>query len=90
MAERVTDLPYETWWYDFFSRPAVYVASIEKARRHFDLKTTPIADWIGETVRWYMANPTPDSTGYEHRDVEVALCKRWRDEYGAFEKAFIA
>ncbi|MDA1188694.1 MAG: NAD-dependent epimerase/dehydratase family protein [Chloroflexi bacterium] len=89
--ERTTDLPYEDWWYDFMSQPPVYIPSIEKARLHFELKTTPIEDWVGETVAWYTQNRQPDSKGYkQHRDTEVALCKRWRDGYGKFVQGFVS
>ena len=89
VTERATSLPWNNWWYDFFSRMPTYVPSIDKARRHFEMKTTPIEEWVGETVNWYLNNPTPDSTGYEHRDEEVALCRRWTEQYGAFETAFV-
>ena len=85
-------------WYDFFSRPAVYVPSIEKARCDFGLKTTPLEKWVGETVAWYLENPLKGpavlewgvfSTHYDLRDKEVELCRRWRKEYGEFAASFI-
>ena len=90
VVETASDLPWQDWWYDFFSRMPAYIPSIDKARRHFEMKTTPIETWMAETVEWYATNPQPDSNGYEYRDAEVALCQRWRNQYGAFEKAFTA
>ena len=89
VAERASDLPWEDWYYDFFSRPQVYVPSIEKARLHFGLKTTPFEEWMGESVAWYMEHPdVPDSPHYDRRDDEVALCKRWQEQYGRFVESF--
>lgn len=89
VAELASDLPWDNWWYDFFSRPLVYIPSTEKARCHFGLKTTPLEDWIGETVSWYMENQVPDSTGYDQRDAEISLCKRWEKEYRNLTAGFL-
>ena len=97
VVELASDLPYEDWWYDFFSRPSVYVPSIERARCDFGLKTTPLEKWVGETVAWYLENPPKGppiqeegvyTTHYELRDKEVELCERWRKEYGDFAASF--
>ena len=89
VAERASDLPWYDWYYDFFSRPRVYVPSIEKARLHFGLKTTPFEEWMGESVAWYMEQTDlEDSPHYDRRDDEVALCKRWDEQYGRFVEAF--
>ena len=40
--ERLSGLPWEDWYYDFFSRPSVFVFSIEKGRLDFDMQCTPM------------------------------------------------
>ena len=76
-------------YYDFFSRPSVYVPSIEKARLHFGLKTTPFEKWMAESVAWYMEQTDlKDSPHYDRRDEEVDLCRRWREQYGRLVEDF--
>lgn len=87
--ENQTDLPWDDWFYDFFSRPLLYVPSILRAKTDFCLKTTPLSDWVKTTVDWYKTNDIPDSIGYQKRDVEIDLCRQWQKAYVDFtEHAF--
>ena len=84
-AERLSSLPWEDWSFDPFSRPPSYVMSIEKARRDFDLRSTPMAQWVRETVQWYdERHDGADSGHYDRRDDEVRFARWWRDRYGGF------
>ncbi len=81
-AERLTDLPWDDWQFDPFSRPSAYVMSISKARRDFGLRNTPMADWVRETVYWYTDNHDgADSAFYDRRDDEVEFARWWRDQH---------
>ena len=82
--EQQSDLPWEDWFYDFFSRPLLYVPSILQAKTDFNMKTTPIKDWVKITVDWYKNNDIPDSNGYEKRDYEINLCRKWQSAYTDF------
>ena len=81
IVESTSDLPWDDWFYDFFSRPLLYVPSILRAKTDFGLKTTPISDWVKTTVDWYNNNDIPDSNGYQKREVEVELCHQWQKAY---------
>ena len=48
------------------------------------MKTTPIKDWVKITVDWYKNNDIPDSNGYEKRDYEINLCRKWQSAYTDF------
>ena len=85
VAETHSSLPWADWGFDPYSRGPNKLWSIEKARRDFDLHSTPITEWIGQTVDWYREHHDGrDSKCYERRDEEVALARWWRQEYGAF------
>ncbi|PZC44690.1 MAG: Nucleoside-diphosphate-sugar epimerase [Chloroflexi bacterium] len=86
IAEGESDLPWDDWFYDFFSRPLLYVPSILRAKTDFGIKTTPLANWVKTTVEWYSSNDIPDSNGYEKRDMEIELCLKWQKEYSEFTK----
>ena len=84
-AETINNLPWANRRFDPFSRPPVYVMSIEKARRDFDLHSTPMTDWVALTADWYLENHDgTDSAYYDIRDQEVAFARWWRDQYGRF------
>jgi nucleoside-diphosphate-sugar epimerase len=84
-AETLSDLPWENWRFDPFSRPPAYVMSIEKARRDFGLKSTPMAEWVRQTVDWYRERHNGENSRfYERRDDEVAFARRWQKQYGQF------
>ena len=82
--EKQSDLPWDDWFYDFFSRPLLYVPSILQAKTDFNMKTTPIKDWVEITVDWYRNNDIPESNGYEKRDYEINLCRKWQSSYTDF------
>ena len=90
VAELASDLPWDDWYFDFFSRPGTYVASIDKARRDFGMKSTPLEEWMGESVAWYMEHDVEDSRYYDRRDEEVDLCRRWQNEYSRLIDRFIS
>ncbi|MDD9995753.1 MAG: NAD-dependent epimerase/dehydratase family protein [Dehalococcoidia bacterium] len=77
----LSDLPWKDWSYDPLYIPSPYVMSVERARRDFAMFSTPMADWISETVNWYRENRAPDSAHYEGRDREVELAERWDKDY---------
>ena len=84
-AEMFSDLPWSEVIFDHYSRPPALVMSIAKARRDFGLRNTPFADWARQTVEWYRDEyDGDDSPHYDRRDDEVALARRWRDQYGQF------
>ena len=85
VAETCSDLPWEDWSFDFFSRPPVFVFSIEKARLDIGLHCTPMSEWVGQTVDWYKEHHDgSDSPFYDRRDDEVAFARWWREKYGQF------
>ena len=84
-AERTSGLPWEDWRFDPFSRPPAYVMSIDKARRDFGLRSTPMAQWVAQTVEWYRQHHDgTDSAHYDRRDDEVRFAQWWRGRYGEF------
>ena len=85
--ERLSGLSWEDWYFDFFSRPPVFVFSIEKGRLDFDMQCTPMENWVGQTVRWFMEEyDGPDSQYYDRRDEEVEFARWWRREYERFSE----
>lgn len=88
IVESNSELPWNDWFYDFFSRPLLYVPSILRAKSDFQLKTTPISTWVKETVDWYNTNQIPDSNGYDKRQIEIELCRKWKKEYSRFTNNF--
>jgi len=56
-----------------------FIPDISKAEREMGYKTTPFADWLAETVRWYRDSYRgKDSPGYENRQSEVELAERYQ------------
>ncbi|MBM3944494.1 MAG: NAD-dependent epimerase/dehydratase family protein [SAR202 cluster bacterium] len=87
VAEAKSSLPWQDWAFDPFSRPRSYVMAVEKARRDFNLRFTPMDAWVKQTVDWYRANPPKkDSAHYDKRGEEVRLARWWRDEYAKLLK----
>ena len=84
VVEKLSDLPWDDWAFDPFSRPPAYVMSIDKARRDFGMRTTPFAEWVRQTVDWYREHHDgADSAFYDRRDDEV----RFRPGGGAIGTA---
>ena len=61
--------------------------SVEKARRDFNMHSTPMDKWVKQTVDSYTATPpTENSAHYDKRGEEVRLAKWWRTEYAKLLK----
>ncbi|MBI4639656.1 MAG: NAD-dependent epimerase/dehydratase family protein, partial [Candidatus Tectomicrobia bacterium] len=83
--ETQTDLPYESWRFDPFSRPGKYVMSIEKARRDFNMQWTPQREWVKTTVEWYQTEYSgQDSVHYEQREKEAKIAGQYRKAFEGF------
>ena len=64
------------------TRAVSTVWDLSKAQREIGFATTPLKEWIGETVAWYRHNGQEDQrTAYAHRAQELALAGRWRSAY---------
>lgn len=82
VAESNSSLPWNDWAFDPFSRPTRYVMSIEKARRDFNMYSTPMEEWVKQTVDYYTEHPpAAHSAYYDKRDEEVQLARWWHNEY---------
>ncbi len=56
-----------------------FILDISKAVGEINFRTTPFADWLAETVRWYHDSYRgKDSTGYENRQMEVEFVQRFQ------------
>ena len=85
VADALGGLPWAKPYYDSFSHPPSYVMSIEKARRDFNLRSTPVEQWVGTTVEWYRTQfDGRNSYGYDRRDDEVEFARWWSREFGRF------
>ena len=90
VAERLSKPPWHDWSFDPFSRPPAYVMSIEKARRDFGLHSTPMSEWVKQTVEWYNRHHDgADSAHYERRSDEVAFARWWSKRYGEFVSSLV-
>ena len=64
------------------NRPVPYIHDLSKAKTGFGFQTTPIADWIEQTVDWYREHyDGEDSKGYDSRERELSLAKRWQAHF---------
>lgn len=54
-------------------RPAVF--NLEAIKRDLGFRSTPFADWMTDTARWWSMQRDLDSFGYEHRGEELRLIK---------------
>ena len=71
------------------SRSVPYIQDLSKARREFGLETTPVEQWIGETVDWYRTQyHGGDSQGYAHRRAELDLAEKWESAFGQLVSRF--
>ncbi len=62
------------------TRPASNIHDRSRARRDIGIITTPVEEWVASTVAWYRDHYRgPDSDGYEHRNREVELARRWEE-----------
>jgi nucleoside-diphosphate-sugar epimerase len=65
-----------------------------KAKRDFEFRTMPTAQWMPQTVQWYreeykgFEGQPYNSAGYEHRAAEVDLMKKWQDAFGGLVSEF--
>ncbi len=85
--ESNSDFPWESLVYDPFSRPQNYLMDIEKARRDFNMTSTPQVEWLRKTIKWYQREyRDKDSEYYDHRQAEVAFAKRYRNRHREFER----
>jgi hypothetical protein len=63
-------------------RPIPVIYDLSKSEQDFGFRTTPITQWILETVEWYRKNyKGAPSKGYEYRAEEVALAAKWRTAF---------
>lgn len=54
------------------------VQEICAARRDLSWRSRPFAEWIARTVAWHQAHPYPPSAGYDRRDREVEVARRYQ------------
>ena len=61
-----------------------FILDVTKAETELGYSSTPFADWISTTVKWYRESyDGKDSGNYENRDAEVAFAKRYQDAMAA-------
>ena len=83
--------PYHDWGYDPFSRPPCYLMSIEKAKAHLGMTSTPQDDWLRTTVEWYRGTYAGgDSAHYNLREREVAFARDYATEFADFARRRLA
>ena len=64
------------------SRPVPNIHDLGKADRAFGILSTPVEQWVQNTVDWYRENHGgDDSVGYQFRRDEVSLADRWQSSY---------
>ena len=64
------------------SRPVHNIHDLGKAERAFGILSTPVEQWVQNTVDWYRENHGgDDSVGYHFRRDELALADRWQSSY---------
>jgi nucleoside-diphosphate-sugar epimerase len=64
------------------SRPVPNIHDLGKAERAFGILSTPVEQWVQNTVDWYRENHGgDDSVGYQFRRDEVSLADRWQSSY---------
>jgi 2'-hydroxyisoflavone reductase len=64
------------------SRPIPNIHDLSKANRDIGITTTPVAEWVQETVAWYRDSYRgPDSEGYRYRDEELSIALQWNQRY---------
>jgi nucleoside-diphosphate-sugar epimerase len=68
------------------SRPTPYIHDLSKAVSGFGFRTTPVAQWIQETVDWYREHTPDDAEGYAHRQAEIDLAASWTRAFRALER----
>lgn len=60
-----------SWYHPQFAHR--FVPDISAIQRDLGFRSTPLRDWLEETVRWHLDARLPDSSGYERRAEEIAL-----------------
>ena len=71
------------------NRSIPYIHDLSKATLEFGFQSTPISEWIQETVDWYRDSYTDeDSKGYDRREREIELASRWRAHFDRSIGAF--
>ena len=71
------------------TRPIPYIHDLSRAEDGFGLRTTPVEEWVQKTVDWYRDRYRGGpSKGYEHREAEVALMKKWDSAFEGFVSRF--
>lgn len=72
------------------TRAIPYVHDLVRAECEFGFRTTPVAEWIQTTVRWYREHGgAADSQGYDQREQELRLSKKWGSAFDRFVVHFV-
>lgn len=57
-------------------RTAIF--SLDRTKRDLDYRSTAFDEWMAETIEWFRSGQTGHSLGYERRDEEIAIARRWQ------------
>ena len=61
-----------------FARDTPYIQDLRKSREQFGFRTTPLRQWLDDTVRWYRQEyHGGNSAGYGRRAEEIELAGRY-------------
>jgi nucleoside-diphosphate-sugar epimerase len=61
-----------------FSMGGDFVLDVSKAENELDWASTPAAQWLEETINWYLLSYTgPAPANYASRKLELELAKKW-------------
>ncbi|MEW5950352.1 MAG: NAD-dependent epimerase/dehydratase family protein [Elusimicrobiota bacterium] len=64
-----------------YSSKRDYITDIEKAQKVFGFKSTPIRQWLEESIKWFFFKYTGSKPAdYALRSEEIKLCDKWIKE----------
>jgi len=61
-----------------FNTRRTAIFSLDKIKRDLGYRSTPVTEWLTETIKWYRNHFEGHSTGYEKRGTELAFIKSWK------------
>lgn len=64
-----------------YSSKRDYIIDISKAKEKLNLKSTPVRDWLNETLNWFFFKYNgPKPSNYANRKKEIELVQKWIEE----------